>query len=41
MNEKERKVICDKEDAYACLKSGCEHAEAADGQFICHKRVKR
>ena len=28
--------ICKKNNAYACLKSGCEHAEAADGQFICH-----
>lgn len=41
MNEKERQVICDKEDAYACLKSGCEYAEAADGQFICHKKETR
>jgi len=41
MNEKERQLICDKNDAYACLKSACEYAEAADGQFICHRKETR
>jgi len=36
---KERQLICDKNDAYACLKSACEYAEAADGQFICHRNL--
>jgi hypothetical protein len=40
MNEKERLKICQKVDAYACLKSGCPFAEASEGQFICHKGDK-
>ena len=29
---------CEKnKTAYDCLKNDCEYAEAADGQFICHK----
>lgn len=37
MNERERQKICDEHNAYSCLKSDCEYAEAADCQFICNK----
>lgn len=37
MNEQERRKVCTKHDAYACLKSGCEYAEANDSVFYCHK----
>lgn len=34
----EEQDVCAKNDAYACLKSGCSDAEVADGAiFICNK----